>query len=161
MKKVWHMGISAFLAGLDLTVKEKVEEWPQGEERPFAGSKQIMLRKVHNPGMCMSFLGEHPDFVKKASLVLAGILTVCQFFVSGKKGNAMKQAGLALGTAGAWSNTWDRWTRGYVVDYIGFQTPSSKWSKITYNLGDFFLVMGSVLFLTGEWRDSIRRNHSD
>lgn len=92
---------------------------------------------------------------------MAGILTVGQFYAFRKKGNAMKRAGLVLGTAGAWSNTWDRWTRGYVVDYIGFQTPSSKWSKITYNLGDFFLVMGSVLFLAGEWRDSIRRNRSD
>lgn len=161
MKKIWYMGMSVFLAGLDLTVKEKVEEWPQGEERPFAGSRRIILRKVHNPGMCMNFLEEHPDLVKKTSMVMAGILTVCQFCNFRKKGNVMKKIGLSLGTAGAWSNTWDRWTRGYVVDYIGFQTPSSKWSKITYNLGDFFLVMGSVLFLTGEWRDSIRRNHSD
>ena len=121
-----------------------------GRRTPYAGSRRIILRKGSQSGDVHEFFGR-TSIVKKASLVVAGILTVGQFYAFRKKGNAMKRAGLVLGTAGAWSNTWDRWTRGYVVDYVGFQTPVQM-EQDTYNLGDFFLVMGSVLFLAGEWK---------
>ena len=42
--------------------------------------------------------------------------------------------------AGAWSNTFDRWFRGHVIDYVGFQTKWKKVTEITYNLGDLSLV---------------------
>ena len=48
-------------------------------------------------------------------------------------------------TAGAWSNTFDRWFRGYVVDYVGFETKCKKLSSITYNLADFFIAAGGIM----------------
>ena len=50
-------------------------------------------------------------------------------------------------TAGAWSNTFDRWIRGYVIDYVGFKTRWEKITRITYNLGDFFRAAGAVLMM--------------
>ena len=50
-------------------------------------------------------------------------------------------------TAGAWSNTFDRWIRGYVIDYVGFKIRWEKITRITYNLGDFFLAAGAVLMM--------------
>lgn len=50
-------------------------------------------------------------------------------------------------TAGAWSNTFDRWIRGYVIDYVGFKTKWEKITRITYNLGDFFPAAGAVLMM--------------
>lgn len=48
-------------------------------------------------------------------------------------------------TAGAWSNTFDRWFRGYVIDYVGFQTKWKKVTAITFNLADFLIGAGGVL----------------
>ena len=48
-------------------------------------------------------------------------------------------------SAGAWSNTFDRLARGYVIDYVGFDVKDPKAAKITYNLGDFFIAAGAVI----------------
>lgn len=91
MKNLFGAGATAFLTCLDMAVKSEVEKWPDEEEKPFADSKKIVLRKVHNKGMCMSLLKEYPQFVKYTSLVMAAILTVwdilcpphqcCVFFI--------------------------------------------------------------------------------
>ena len=47
--------------------------------------------------------------------------------------------------------------RGYVVDYIGFQTSDEKLTKITYNLGDFFLAAGSILILLSEFLHNFKK----
>ena len=46
---------------------------------------------------------------------------------------------------GAVSNTCDRMTRGYVVDYLGFNVKSKKLSNIIFNLSDFFIMAGALL----------------
>ena len=157
MKNLFGAGATAFLTCLDMAVKSEVEKWPDEEEKPFADSKKIVLRKVHNKGMCMSLLKEYPQFVKYTSLVMAAILTVWDILCLRKKGSYLKKAGLSLGVAGAGSNTLDRWMRGYVVDYIGFQTSDEKLTKITYNLGDFFLAAGSILILLSEFLHNFRK----
>ena len=62
-----------------------------------------------------------------------------------RKKGAWKKAALSMMSAGAWSNTFDRFARGHVTDYIGFKTGSKKLSSITYNLADFFLAAGALL----------------
>ncbi len=51
-----------------------------------------------------------------------------------------------MAAAGAWSNTADRFVRGYVVDYVGFDMKNHpKLAALTYNLGDFLIAAGGVL----------------
>ena len=47
MKNLFGAGATAFLTCLDMAVKSEVEKWPDEEEKPFADSKKIVLRKVH------------------------------------------------------------------------------------------------------------------
>ena len=84
MKNLFGAGATAFLTCLDMAVKSEVEKWPDEEEKPFADSEKIVLRKVHNKGMCMSLLKEYPQFVKYTSLVMAAILTVWAFTWCGR-----------------------------------------------------------------------------
>ena len=104
MKNLFGAGATAFLTCLDMAVKSEVEKWPDEEEKPFADSKKIVLRKVHNKGMCMSLLKEYPQFVKYTSLVMAAILTVWDILCLRKKGSYLKKAGLSLGVAGAYTS---------------------------------------------------------
>ena len=48
-----------------------------------------------------------------------------------------EKLGLTLTAAGAWSNTWDRFRRGYVVDYIGIRQKNKKFDRLTYNVRRF------------------------
>lgn len=139
--------ITAVLAMLDITVKSFIENgMARGEERTTCGGK-VILRKVYNKGFSMSLLEEKPEVVKYASAYMTVLLTIVQLITLMRKKRFLKKAGLSLMTAGAWSNTFDRWVRGYVIDYLGFQTKWKKITQITCNLGDFFIAAGGILMM--------------
>lgn len=123
----------------------------KGEEKPL--TEHVVLRRVSNPGMCLNLLADKPGIVKWLSLAAAGTVSfLCALALFRKKGFWKKKA-LSLMTAGTWSNTFDRFTRGHVADYIGFKCKNKKLSSITYNLADFFIAAGaaflSVISLAG------------
>ena len=117
----------------------------KGEEKNL--TDRIVLRRVHNKGMCLNLLDGEPGLVKYLSLFSAAVLTVIYAIVLAPAGGFWKKKGFALMAAGAWSNTFDRCVRGHVVDYIGFRCENKKVSDVTYNLGDFFLAAGGMAAL--------------
>lgn len=121
MKNLFGAGATAFLTCLDMAVKSEVEKWPDEEEKPFADSKKIVLRKVHNKGMCMSLLKEYPQFVKYTSLVMTAILTVWDILCLRKKGSYLKKAGLSLGAGRRLEQHTGSLDAGYVVVISGFR----------------------------------------
>lgn len=136
--------ITVILAMIDIILKSCIEgNLIRKEERTACGGK-VILRKVYNRGFSMNLMEEQPDTVKYVSAFSTIILTIVQLIsLMRKKCCAFKKIGLSMMTAGAWSNTFDRWLRGYVIDYIGFQTKKEKLTKLTWNLGDFFLIAGA------------------
>lgn len=140
------IGITAILAMIDIILKSCIEgNLIQKEERNACGGK-LILRKVYNKGFSLNLMENNPDAVKYVSAFATIILTIVQLIsLMRKKVSVFKKVGLSLMTAGAWSNTFDRWLRGYVIDYIGFQTKKEKLTQLTWNLGDFFLIAGGVL----------------
>lgn len=144
MSRKWSLIETAGLFAADQLFKTYAEQnLDKKEERKLAGA--LVLRRVHNKGLCMGLLSENQTAVKWLSLAASGIVTVCQAIVSFRRKGFWQKNGLALMTAGAWSNTFDRFARGYVVDYIGFDIKDPKTAKITYNLGDFFITAGAVI----------------
>lgn len=142
--------VTACLAMIDITMKSVIEGYlKRGEERTAFGGR-LILRKVYNKGFCMNVLEKKPEIVKYTSAYAAVMLTIYQLFTLLRKGRPGKKVGLSLLTAGAWSNTFDRLLRGYVIDYVGFQTPKEKLTALTYNLGDFFIAAGAVLVTLSE-----------
>ena len=100
--------------------------------------------------MCLNLLSDRPGVVRILSAAAAGTVTVLQVVALMRKKGFWKKTALSFLSAGAWSNTFDRFARGYVVDYIGFKFGNEKVSRITYNLGDFFIGAGAaVLSLAG------------
>ena len=86
---------------------------------------------------------------KKLSLAVTTVVTGAGAVVGAGKGRILEKLGLTLTAAGAWSNTWDRFRRGYVVDYIGIRQKNKKFDRLTYNVGDFCIVAGSILWVAG------------
>lgn len=141
------MSLTLCLTLFDIAVKSYVEGYMRrGEERTFGGGK-VILRKAYNKGMCLNLLEDDPELVKVSSTIVTMLLTIYQLITLMRKKHYLKKAGLSLMTAGAWSNIFDRWIRGYVIDYVGFRTKWKKITEITYNLGDFFIFAGSILLI--------------
>ncbi|HAX52388.1 signal peptidase II [Muricomes intestini] len=141
------MSLTLCLLLTDITVKTYVEgAVKKGEEHSICKGK-VKIRKVYNKGMCLNLFEDNPEFVKISSAFAAVLLTIYQLITLLRKGKYLKKAGLSLMVAGAWSNTIDRWIRGYVIDYVGFQTKWKKVTEITYNLGDLFIGAGSLFMM--------------
>lgn len=139
------VSITFWLALIDIAVKSHLEaSIKDGEERSLCKDK-VRVRKVHNKGMSLNVLEDRPQLVMKVGAVGTVLLTIYQLFTLVRKGQYLKKTGLSLMAAGAWSNTFDRVVRGYVVDYVGFQSRWKKLSQITYNFGDFFIAAGTLL----------------
>lgn len=83
---------------------------------------------------------------------VVAVLSVClTVFVSvlfvlslGKKGNAVLKTGLAMLLGGAFSNTYDRLKRKYVVDYFSFRVKWKWLSRIIFNISDFGIIFGAL-----------------
>ena len=144
MKKKWFLIGTAGLFAADQILKTYAEQnLDKKEERKLAGP--VVLRRVHNKGMCFGLLSDRPEIVRLLSLAVSGGVAGRQAVCLFQKKGFWKKAALSLLNAGAWSNTFDRFVRGYVVDYIGFSVKNTKAAKITYNLGDFFIAAGTML----------------
>ena len=144
------ISVTAVLAMLDITIKSCIENGITRKEERETLKGKVILRKVYNRGFGLNVLQNDPDTVKYVSSFATIILTITQLIqLMRKKGSKLKKIGLSLMTAGAWSNTFDRWLRGYVIDYIGFENKNKKIEKITWNLGDFFLIAGGIIVSLG------------
>ena len=67
------------------------------------------------------------------------LLTLC------RKGNRALKLGLSLLLGGAFSNTYDRLTREYVVDYFSFCSPWTGLNQIVFNISDFCIIIGTLI----------------
>jgi len=129
---------------LDQMMKEYAEGRVRlGEQHEILNGK-IVVRKVYNKGFALNWCEDSPRLVERVSLVASVFLIVYYWFCL-KRGSAIRKMGMAMQVSGAWSNTYDRLIRGYVIDYFAFQTKNERISKVTFNLGDMFIFVGGLL----------------
>lgn len=141
-------GLFLALLTADMGTKQYIEDtFRKGEERE-ANSSKIVLRKVHNKGFCLNTLDKYPTVIKGVSAGLCGLIGVYAYQLFQKRGRWIAKLGMTFLGAGALSNTFDRLVRGYVVDYWGVKFKNSKLSKITANLADIYILVGSTVL----WR---------
>lgn len=144
-----YLGIMGAIFGGDLWLKNYMEKsLPEGEEQKLLGGK-IILRKHHNQGMMMNVGRRTPGIVASASVVLVIACLVLFVFSLGQRGNALLRTGLSLLLGGAFSNTYDRLRRKYVVDYFSFGVKAKWLGRIIFNLSDLFIMAGALLITVG------------
>lgn len=71
----------------------------------------------------------------------------------GTRGRHMLKTGLSLILGGAYSNTYDRLFRKYVVDYVSFEVRNPRLRNIVFNLSDFGIMIGSCLLVISQMRE--------
>lgn len=132
----------------DLKLKKQVEE-QIGEKQSFSLLGGFLgMQKYHNYGAFLNNGQKHPKLVCLLSVVLCLIASVIYVVTFTKKGSAMLSTGLVLLLGGAYSNTYDRLKRKYVVDYVSF--PKLKpISHVIFNISDFCIMIGAMLIALG------------
>ena len=131
-------------------IKNMAEAWGKEKEQKDIWRGRIYLTKYHNEGAFLN-LGEKKRKLMAAISVLLTVFCLILFLLSlFQKGNGLLKAGLSLLLGGAFSNTYDRVKRKYVVDYFGFRFKCFPGlSKIVFNLSDFFILVGAMLGAVG------------
>lgn len=147
------IGFAALAFGifvLDLLLKNHVEKSLQeGDEKPFCGGR-LLIRKYHNKGAFLDMGEGRQGLVSMLSLGLTLFMTVIFLGTFSFRGNSTLKAGLAFLLGGAYSNTYDRLTRKYVVDYVSFPVKNKRFRKIVFNVSDFCIMIGALLLVIGE-----------
>lgn len=133
----------------DLYIKNRVEKYiptrgSENREQMLLGGR-LILRRHHNRGMMLNAGEDRQSLVAAVSLVLTAVLTVVFVISLGHRGNNLLRAGLALLLGGAFSNTYDRLKRRYVVDYLSFGVKRERLRRVVFNISDFCIMIGALL----------------
>ena len=149
--------VSLFAA--DSIIKYRVEkEKKAGEVTPCLNGK-VVIKKYHNKGAMLNLGNQNQHLMAILSLVFSAFVTGIFVVTLGMKGRKLLNTGLALILGGAYSNTYDRLRRKYVVDYLSFQIDTDKinsklcrklaqqFNAIVYNISDFGIILGSMMLV--------------
>ena len=134
------------LTGLDLILKYAISSFDKSE-LPRNLANKIEIDKFHNTGFPFGKLKEKQKVVKYVPVFITSILVGILSFLLPKRGDKVKKLSLCLIIAGSLSNIFDRFTRGYVVDYIRIKMKGLD--KVIFNLGDVFILLGSLMMPFG------------
>ena len=136
------LAVTIFTA--DMLIKNYMERTlVQGQENSVCGGR-LLLRKHHNRGAILNVGERRRDIVSALSLVLTLGATVLFLVTFTHRGNKMLKTGLAFLLGGAYSNTYDRLVRKYVVDYVSFPLHDQKIRNIVFNISDFCIMIGAL-----------------
>ena len=105
----------------------------------------IRLHKYHNYGAFLNIMENKKKLLHAISIIFTIIIAVLFLLTFCTKGNRMLKLGLSLLLGGAFSNTYDRLTREYVVDYFSFCSPWKNLNRIVFNISDFCIIIGSFI----------------
>ena len=109
---------------------------------PFLGLVQFRL--AHNTGAAWGMFGDSTFALGVMSLLVCAALTA-YLVATAKRANLVEVIGIALVVAGGLGNALDRFTLGYVVDFI--DTTFIEFP--TFNVADIGVTCGFVLFFAG------------
>lgn len=138
--------ISVLLFAADSKIKHKVEKQVKPDSVDYICGGRLLIRKHHNKGAMLNLFDGHQKLVAAVSACLTVFLMLLgvDTFVNKDK-NRGEKLGFAFLIGGALSNTLDRITRGYVVDYVSFRVKWKRLRNIVFNISDFFIMAGAWL----------------
>ena len=140
-----YLCIVALIFAGELGIKNYVEKKQNAGEEKEICKGRILLRKYHNKGACMNLGEKKSNVVAGLSLILTAALALVFLFTLTRHGNGWLKAGLSLLLGGAFSNTYDRLKRKYVVDYFSFGVKWAPLRAIVFNISDFCILIGDLI----------------
>ncbi len=141
MSSILSIIISIAIFFSELKLKNNIDKKPKQNKELCNG--HIIITKLHNKGVMLGRLSSKPALMKV--LITFALVIVYIFYIPIllKKGNLTSKLGFGMLLGGAWSNYYDHFSRGYVVDYI--RVPHGFIKKIVFNLADLFIALGVII----------------
>jgi signal peptidase II len=141
----WFLSLFFALTTVDMGTKQYIEDtWKKGEERDTI-LPGIVCRKVYNKGFFLNFMDKNPKVVKGATAGVTAIIALMDYLIFQERGRWLEKLAMVFISAGAFSNTFDRLVRGKVIDYFGIKCKVKKIRRLTANLADVYVLLGSIL----------------
>ena len=142
------------LAGSICTVDQFGKSCAEKADLPDGGFgklpvRGVFLRRNHNEGAAFQIGQSKRGAVCAISVCLTVLSGTLLRFSLGQRGNGMLRLGLSMVLGGAFSNTYDRLKRKYVVDYISFDVKWRPLRNTVFNLADFAIITGALLATLG------------
>lgn len=138
--------VAAGIILADYLIKESVLRChPEGEKTELFGGR-IILHQFRNKGFAMSKFRKYPGLVKNAAAAVNAAMAAVFASWLFHPGNVLKKLSFAMIVGGGLSNLYDRMKRGYVVDYVSFRTKWKKLTDLVFNISDFFIIGGTILY---------------
>ena len=132
-------------------IRTRVNKAPKAQF-PKALGKQYELRQAHNFGIVGSRFEGKPKLVLAYQTGATTVAVIGAVLVSRTAGvsRPLVRLGAGLAAGGALSNMIERWTSGYVTDYLhGTKAPISLLQKRIWNVADMAIFNGCVIALAG------------
>jgi signal peptidase II len=130
--------------GLEWKIKNYIEETKTEDTEEEKCKGMLLIRKHHNKGAFLNAGQSRRKAVAALSVLLTVFLTIFFVLTLGRAGKGLLKWGLTLLLGGAYSNTYDRLARKYVVDYVSFNVPF-RLKNVIFNIGDFCIMIGALL----------------
>lgn len=141
--------LSVLIFLLDLGIKNGIEDKKTEGETQEVLNGRLLVRKYHNKGAMLDVGEKRSGLVSLISLILTLAMTVVFLLTFSFKGGKLLKTGLAMLLGGAYSNTYDRLRRHYVVDYVSFPVKNAKIRSIVFNISDFCIMIGALCMVLG------------
>lgn len=142
------LGASVFTA--DQLLKASIERQPEESfPRDAPGSNgAVRYEKRRNDGFLLGAFRKETSLVRLLPAFAAAFLSgqLLEMLLQ-ERGRVMEKLGLTLVVSGALSNVYDRFKRGYVVDYLSIQKGFLR--RIVVNLGDIAICTGAAFMALG------------
>jgi len=145
-----YLGIVAGIFVLDFFIKRYVDKKYDRKVKHSKLGGFAYIEKYYNDGAMLNLLEKRPVLLKviqTAFMVAVGVW----FYFSMRKNDGVvaEKLGTAFLVGGGLSNLFDRYTKGHVVDYLGFNFGPKWFRRIVFNVSDFFVFIGGVLMVVG------------
>lgn len=130
---------------LDHKIKEHVDSTRlQGSREEVLGGR-VILRNCHNKNMVFGKIKLDEESCRELSLAGLGCV-LGEYWHELIRGRRLGRMGLAMVLGGGMSNYMDRRNKGYVTDYISFNVKNKDMRRMVFNLSDFCIAAGTVLW---------------
>lgn len=116
------------------------------------------IRYNKNFGAAFSFLNDAPVWFRKPFFILiplAAIVFVSYLLIKHTKNNILKLYAFSFIIAGALGNLTDRFTYGYVIDFLDFHIKNYHWP--TFNVADISIFIAIVLLIIDEIKNKEKK----
>jgi signal peptidase II len=147
------LGISLVVVLLDQITKIAITRMLAfGDSYPITSFFNLVL--AHNKGAAFSFLAAEAGWQRYLFSGIAAIAVIFMMYLLKRHaGQRMFCWALALILGGALGNLIDRVMYGYVIDFLDFYIPGSRWPHWpAFNVADSAIVVGAALFVIDELR---------